>query len=421
MFNKITHAIVHPIYRNIEHPNYKKVVIYSNTLLLCAISIIIYSTYFLSKYPLDTKNISNILGCLDVLISIILLRVFSDFRISLAFIILGSFPLVVMGVYLTGGIYSSNLIWFIILANSAFFNVNRKVGIFYAVCCFIVYILFYYLSFNPENDKLFTQFIFIHHSLDNFFNICFASAFSFLLVYSFAKTVDEANKKIKKVNDEKVESLNLKIKEKTNEISALRSSLAKDFHDEMGNKLAGISVLSQMLAKKFNDKFDNETIVALETIQTRSNELLLGTKDFIWSIDVKSDYVTHLGLFIRNFGEDFFSKLNISFSYQSEISEDSTLRVNVSSGRQIVNIFKEAMTNVAKHADANEVSFVISINKNTIVFTMKDNGKGFEIEKVSKNGIFNMKDRTEQIKSKISIVSEHNKGTRIELHVPLEN
>lgn len=419
MFYKITHFIIHPKNRNIENPNYKKIKIYANILILCAFSILIYSGYFLSKYPLDSKNISNILGCFDVLISILLLRLFSDFRISLGFIILGSFPLVVMGVYLTGGIYSSNLIWFIILANSAFFNVNKKVGLFYAVCCFVVYGVFYYLSFIPENNKMFTEFIFAHHSLDNFFNICFASFFSFVLVYSFSKTVDEVNEKLKKMNDDKLDILNQKIKEKTNEISELRSNLAKDFHDEMGNKLAGISIISQMLVKKMDNTFDVETINALEIIQIRSKELLSGTKDFIWAIDSKSDYVNQIGIFIRNFGEDFFSKLNISFDFISEIKEKNDFKVDISSGRQILAIFKEAMTNIAKHAEATDVFFRISLIDNYLVLSIKDNGNGFDINQVNKNGILNMKERAIQIKSKFSFDSKQNEGTSIKLEVPL--
>lgn len=421
MLHNLIKNILHSDLQRVENPDFIRANIFAKGLIITFFADFIYSIYFYFHNPTDYKNISNLIGITILIITILLLKFQPKLKVTFIFVVSCVFPLVAWGISFTGGIYSTNLIWLLVLAINVYIYVGRKAGIIFSGLCFCIYVLFLISAYFETYNQYCMQFLQSQDPVDGFFNISFSSLFCFVIIFAFVKNLDDVNKKIKKNNEEKVESLNLKIKEKTNEISALRSSLAKDFHDEMGNKLAGISVLSQMLAKKFNDKFDNETIAALETIQTRSNELLLGTKDFIWSIDVKSDYVTHLGLFIRNFSEDFFSKLNISFSYQSEISEDSTLRVNVSSGRQIVNIFKEAMTNVAKHAEATEVSFVISINKNTIVFTMKDNGKGFEIEKVNKNGIFNMKDRAEQIKSNISIVSEHNKGTRIELHVPLEN
>lgn len=421
MFTKFTRSFLHPILRDENNSNYRKVLIYANTLLLSAIAICLYSVYFLTKYPLDSKNISNIFGLIVVLISLYLLRFFSNFKLSLGFIIIGSFPLVIAGVYLTGGIYSSNLIWFIILANAAFFNVSKRVGVFYAMCCFLVYFAFYYLSFDSFYNQEFTAYIFAHHSLDNFFNICFASGFSFLIVYAFANTVDEIQQKIKQVNEDKFKDLNQKLTIKTNEISSLRSNLAKDFHDEMGNKLAGINVLSQMLVKKLKNNIDEETIQVLETIQKRSDELFVGTKDFIWSIDFKSDYVFYLIQYIRDFGEDFFSKLNISFSFESVNMTNPNNRLNISNGRNVVSVFKEAMTNIAKHAEATQVNMKADIQDGFLVLSLTDNGKGFEIKQVKINGLNNMKERASVIDAKFSIQSIIHKGTVLEIKIPLEN
>lgn len=418
IFTKLINGITHPDLLDENHPDYRKARIFGIGMMISAISILVYSGYFLAQYPLNPKNTSNLLGCLALLITLGLFRYQSNLKISYGFIMFACFPLVVFGVYITGGIYSSNLIWFIILSNSVYFNINKKTGVIYSILCFATYVIFYYLSFDQKFDLIFKDFIFKHHSLDNFFNICFSSLFSSLLVYSFASTVEDINLKIKRANTEKLEFLNEKLAEKTTEISNLRSNLAKDFHDEMGNKLAGISVLSQMLEKKLGETTDPETIQALETIRKRSNELFLGTKDFIWSIDFKSDYLIHIYQYIKEFGEDFFPKLEISFQAKFD-SAFGQSKITITSGRQVVAIIKEAMTNVAKHAHATEVNLNVFVENNQVVFELKDNGIGFDYSKVTKNGIQNMQERTTLIKGQLEFLPT-SQGTILSLRVPLE-
>ncbi len=420
MISRLIYAILHPSLHKIEHPDYKRATIFAKGLLISFTADMIYAIYFYFHNPTDFKNISNVIGLSILSITTALLRFQSNFRLTVIFVISCILPLIAWGVSFTGGIYSTNLIWFIVISLSVYLYIGRTVGFYFSIFCFLVYILFLISAYFPEYNNYYLSFLQIQNPVDSFFNIAFSSLFCFIMIFAFVKALEDVNLQIKKVNDEKMETLNNRLKEKTEEISALRGTLARDFHDEMGNKLAGINVLSQMLVKKLKDSSDKETIEVLETIQQRSDELFVGTKDFIWSIDFKSDYVFYLLQYVQDFGEDFFAKLNISFRFNSQNYTDSKLRLNISSGRQTVSILKEAMTNIAKHAQATEVVFDIKVNENTLKISLTDNGKGFDVEKVRKNGLLNMQERTSQMGAKFSIISEINSKTEILLLIPLE-
>ena len=75
-------------------------------------------------------------------------------------------------------------------------------------------------------------------------------------------------------------------------------------------------------------------------------------------------------------------------------------------------IVQELLTNTLKHADATKSNIQLSWNKKLISLTVEDNGKGFDINAVKKNGIglSNINHRVEYLNGKMDVQSDA-KGT----------
>lgn len=204
----------------------------------------------------------------------------------------------------------------------------------------------------------------------------------------------------------------------------MRNDLAKDFHDEMGNKLASITMLSQSIRYKMENK-ENDTAIEslLNSIEERSKELYYGTKDFIWSIDFKSDYIDEWFIYIRDFGEDFFGKLGISFYSNSNISQNNNLTFEATTSRQLIYVLKELMTNTAKHANANQASFemLLDTDNMSVEIIFSDNGDGFEIEKNKLRGVKNIQERIQNIHGKLTDSSNNTNGSLYSIQLPLQH
>ena len=188
------------------------------------------------------------------------------------------------------------------------------------------------------------------------------------------------------------------------ELSEVRENVASDFHDELGNKLAGITIVSELMLK---DEFikQSNSFEAIKQIQKDSKSLYFGIRDFVWSIDSKSDYLEELIIYLSDFGEELFQNSKITFKVEKEISQEIKKLPNYWS-RQLLLLFKEAMTNSYKHSNATEVVLSINLKKNMLKIELKDNGKGFiESELKRKNGLDNMQKRTQKIEGELQIIT----------------
>jgi signal transduction histidine kinase len=78
------------------------------------------------------------------------------------------------------------------------------------------------------------------------------------------------------------------------------------------------------------------------------------------------------------------------------------------------------LNNALKHANASEIDLMIVITEKGIDLLIKDNGVGFNQEKIyTGNGLKNIQKRTLKNKGSISIESSENTGTTIKLNFPL--
>lgn len=223
-----------------------------------------------------------------------------------------------------------------------------------------------------------------------------------LLVFARIRQLNKRNQRLQNL----LES-NEKLQFQLNE---MRQNIAQDFHDELGNKLAGISVLSDKLLRDEKLKL-NVNYPIVEKIYKDSQDLFQGIRDFIWAIDSKNGTLEELIFALTDFGEDLFAYSNIKFIVKNEIEEASFLLPNFWN-RQLLLLFKEAMTNAYKHSQATQLNLLFSIENDHLTITCQDNGIGFKVDKLTRqNGLLNLQKRAAKIKSKVYIHSEN--GTNI--------
>lgn len=190
---------------------------------------------------------------------------------------------------------------------------------------------------------------------------------------------------------------------RTEEQHNVRKRMARDFHDNMGNQLASITVYVNLISMKLKDS-SQDVRDLLENIEKHSKSLFTGTKDFIWSIDPESDEIHELFTYIKDFGEELYLDTHIKF--YSSILEEIPEQKNLPSGwsRQIVLIFKEAMTNALKHSGGDKVFFTMSKVDGVFQIKLKDNGSAKpELRGTKGKGLKNMSDRANQIGAELSI------------------
>ena len=193
----------------------------------------------------------------------------------------------------------------------------------------------------------------------------------FLAYLQFDQERDRA--RIRAFQDQKISLLDEAVKKRTEQLNNMRETIATDFHDETGNMLSAITRQASLLKMKLrlaDQQQDIQPIV--DSIMNNSNALYASSKDFLWHLHHNGDDPQELFDYLTGYGQLFYNQFDIAFSAAAEDCRGKQLEP--SAALNIIYIFKEAMTNVVKHANATEVRFELTCNNDHVMYELRDNG-----------------------------------------------
>jgi signal transduction histidine kinase len=202
---------------------------------------------------------------------------------------------------------------------------------------------------------------------------------------------------------QEAKSQQIKLLEQENEFVAVKSSLegqlnervriSKEIHDDLGSSLTTISLLTEVL----KTKIDGAKVPEVAKISATSARMVDSMNEIVWALNVHNDTLDSLVAFIRKYARDFLQDTPIKLVFEEDVNQDFTLQGNVR--RSIYLVVKEAINNVVKHADAQQVHLNIQVENNKLIIHIEDDGNGINVNKKSvfSNGLRNMKQRMEDI------------------------
>jgi len=207
-----------------------------------------------------------------------------------------------------------------------------------------------------------------------------------------------------------------------------RLRISRELHDDIGSTLGSISIYSEV-AKKRMEKNENTNEV-LAKIGLASRELIDKMSDIVWSLNPNNESFEQLQNRMLAFAAMMLAPRNIIYDFNAD-EKLKKLQFPGEQRKNIFLIFKEALHNIVKYADCRTVNIQLSLQNDQVVMIIKDDGKGFSTCKTTSNEIFasheysggngikNMQARAEDMKAKLCIDSAINKGTTIQLTVPI--
>ncbi len=196
-----------------------------------------------------------------------------------------------------------------------------------------------------------------------------------------------------------------------------RTRVAQDLHDDLGAGLAQIGLIGA-LAQRPNTA-PARAQDHLFVITEKSRDMITVLDEIVWAINPKHDSATAVGSYLCDYAQDFLRATSIACRFDvthAHVAQmlDSTRR------HQLFLAFKEALTNVVKHAQATEVWVRISSAAGELSVTVEDNGRGIPEPAPTKqrNGTLNMHSRLAQIGGRCEIQPRPGGGTIVCFHLP---
>jgi len=221
----------------------------------------------------------------------------------------------------------------------------------------------------------------------------------------------------RKTAEADLEERNRNEKKLTQTIHTMQLDIARDLHDTIGQNIGFLRMkLEHLSGNNSINKVDIQSeLKIMAKAANESYDLIRGTLAVLQSSD-SSDLFRIFSRYAEQIEDR--SSIEVSFSHDGSPRSLSPKRM-----RQLFYIFREALTNIEKHAQASQVSISIDWDEDCLGLTVTDNGKGFDplnTQYGSHYGLKFMRERAELLNGSLNIHSSIDTGTKIEIRVPYE-
>lgn len=206
----------------------------------------------------------------------------------------------------------------------------------------------------------------------------------------------------------------LRIKEE--EYTEHSKSIAREVHDQLGATLTMLKLGASTIAE--HHALADPIQMKLKGIIELTDMALKSVKRITASL--RPSMLDTLGLLAAlKWHADEFSRMT---GIQADIRLPERVELSVERCESVFCIVQEALTNVAKHSNANRVTIVISKRARRLIVTIADNGVGLKAGAMSQNnsfGFIGMTERAQHLNGSLSIKRSSEGGVLIALNIPL--
>ena len=206
--------------------------------------------------------------------------------------------------------------------------------------------------------------------------------------------------------------------ERRHEIEQERARLAQDLHDDLGSRLTEVNMLAS-LAKSPTTSGDEKARYLGDLTET-ARHMVTSLDEIVWAVNPRNDTISSLASYFGSYAQRLLDIASVSCGL--DIAEDLPDHpLDPKFRQELFFAFKEALTNVVRHARANRVWLRISVRDGCLVVEVADNGSGFKPgeQTAGRDGIANMRNRMKSLSGSCEIDSTPQQGTTVRFRAPL--
>lgn len=198
-----------------------------------------------------------------------------------------------------------------------------------------------------------------------------------------------------------------------------RKHIARELHDDLGQLLATLRVDLTLMQRHA------QMNTTLQSLLEGMDGLLVTAITSLRRIasNLRPRALDEGGLFfaLQKLRTDFLLRHRVQFDL---LADEDDLVLDDAHSTAIYRIVQEALTNIARHAEASRITVALHRIDSELAITIQDNGRGLaggDLEKVASMGLLGMRERVWSLAGSIEIGADGEQGgTRIDIMLPLD-
>lgn len=197
-------------------------------------------------------------------------------------------------------------------------------------------------------------------------------------------------------------------------VERMRTRIAADLHDDIASSLASVALYSEVIQRQLQHTSEDVRNL-LGRIRDLSREVMDNIGIIVWTVDPRHDELSEVLSYFQRHASQVCAAAGISFHARfPEKMKPLVLLPEVR--RTAYLILKEGLTNILRHAQCTEVEFICELHDRTLDLTLRDNGRGFDIDAVKEgHGLSNMRVRAQAIGAMVEVKPRSGGGTALHL------
>jgi PAS domain S-box-containing protein len=200
---------------------------------------------------------------------------------------------------------------------------------------------------------------------------------------------------------------------------AERTAVARELHDEVGQAI--VSLMLGLRAVQNAGPDDVQFNSRIDAAQQIADEVLNGLHRL--AVNLRPASLDRLGLVpaLRQFVGEFQERTGLTAHFVTVGLDDQRTAPEV--GTAFYRVVQEALTNIARHAQAQHVGVVLERRDNSLVAIVEDDGIGFDVQAAlaaGRLGLVGMRERVEALGGQLTLDSAPERGTTVFVEVPFE-
>jgi len=196
-----------------------------------------------------------------------------------------------------------------------------------------------------------------------------------------------------------------------------RTHIARELHDDLGQLLASLRMDLALLQQAEGNSAQGLRL--MRGMETNLATAIASLRRIATNLRPRALDEGGLYFALQGLRDEFSKRYHIACHLYADESE---LQLDDAASTTIFRIVQEALTNIARHAEAHHVTLNLYRLNGELLITIRDDGRGIhpaDIDKAGSLGLVGMRERVWSMQGEIVVASDEPPGTHIDIVLPI--